>query len=220
MTEAQQKFRYTLQNLEAVYGIPENDCADDPLDELIGTILSQATTNANSHRAFANLKRRFPDWENARKARASSIEKQIKCGGLAHQKSLRIKAILNQIYEQRGNLDLSFLHACSVDEAVEFLSKFNGVGPKTVGCVLLFACKRPFFPMDTHIFRIARRLSLIPARCSDQQAHKIMSKLIPKNKHYSAHINLIRHGRRVCRPTNPKCEECCLIEYCDYQTAL
>src|SRR5258708_5432874 len=155
MNEASEKLKYALQNLEVVYGIPENDCPDDPLDELIGTILSQATTNANSHRAFANLKKRFPDWEQARRAPASSIEREIKCGGLAYQKSLRIKAILNQIYEQRGNLDLSFLHQCPVDEAVDFLSQFNGVGPKTVGCVLLFACKRPFFPMDIHIFRIA-----------------------------------------------------------------
>ena len=109
MTEESKKFKYALQNLEAVFGIPSNDCGDDPLDELIGTILSQATSNANSHRAFANLKKRFPNWESARTARASSIERAIKCGGLAHQKSLRIKIILNQIYEQRGNLDLSFL---------------------------------------------------------------------------------------------------------------
>ena len=220
MNESTQKFKYALQNLEAVFGVPENDCADDPLDELIGTILSQATTNANSHRAFANLKRRFPDWEQARKARASSIEREIKCGGLAHQKSLRIKAILNQIYKQRGNLDLSHLHTCPVDEAVAFLSQFNGVGPKTIGCVLLFACKRPFFPMDVHIFRIAKRLGLIPANCSDDEAHKIMSKMIPKGKHYSAHINLIRLGRKICRPTNPKCDQCCLVEYCEYQNVM
>jgi endonuclease-3 len=220
MTEASQKLRYALQNLEAVYGIPDNDCPEDPLDELIGTILSQATTNANSHRAFANLKKRFPNWEQARKARASSIERAIKCGGLAVQKSLRIKSILNLIYEQRGNLDLSFLHHCPVDEAVDFLSQFNGVGPKTVGCVLLFACKRPFFPMDIHIFRIARRLNLIPTKCSDQEAHAIMSRMIPKGKHYSAHINLIRLGRKICRPSNPKCDQCCLVEYCDYQNVM
>ncbi|HZS46861.1 MAG TPA: endonuclease III [Blastocatellia bacterium] len=220
MSEEKRKLAYAIQNLEAVYGIPKNDCGDDPLDELIATILSQATTNQNSHRTFANLKRRFPDWEMARKARASSIEREIKLGGLARQKSLRIKAILNQIYEQRGNLDLSFLRDCPVEEAVDFLSQFSGVGPKTIGCVLLFACKRSFFPMDVHIFRIARRLNLISDKCSDKEAHEIMGKLIPRGKHYSAHINLIRHGRKVCRPRNPKCEDCCLVEYCEYQDVI
>src|SRR5258708_38957592 len=121
MNEASEKFKYALQNLEAVYGIPENDCPDDPLDELIGTILSQATTNANSHRAFANLKKRFPDWEQARKARPSTIQRAIKCGGLAYQKSLRIKRILNFIHGMRGDLDLSFLRDLSVDDAFYFL---------------------------------------------------------------------------------------------------
>src|SRR5689334_16496245 len=126
MNEAPEKFKYALQNLEAVYGIPENDCPDDPLDELIATILSQATTNANSHRAFANLKKRFPNWEQARRARVSTIARAIKCGGLAYQKSLRIRTILNVIYELRGDLDLSFLHHWPVDDAVYFLSQFNG----------------------------------------------------------------------------------------------
>jgi endonuclease-3 len=207
---------YIFENLRAVYGMPQAEQGLDPLDVLIETILSQSTTNANSSRAFESLKRRFPDWDRARRARASSIEAAIRSGGLARQKSVRIKNLLNEIYERRGALDLSFLCRAPLEEAREFLASFKGVGPKTVACTLLFACNRPVFPIDTHIFRIARRLALIPERCSDEEAHRLMEAVIPAGRYYEAHINLIRHGRRVCRPQNPSCDRCCLIDYCRY----
>ena len=214
LSEKRQQLKYVTQNLEAAYGIPRNDSTDDPLDELIGTILSQATTNQNSHRTFANLKSRFKDWEAVQRAEPVQIEEAIRLGGLAQVKSRVIKTILDEIKTRVGKLDLSFLHTAPVAEAHDFLTSLKGVGPKTAACVLLFACKRPVFPMDTHIFRIARRLGVIPAKGSDTQAHRQMEQLIPKNKHYSLHINMILHGRRICHPRNPKCEKCCLIEHC------
>lgn len=208
--------RHVIEHLEAAWGIPLNDSTDDPLDELILTILSQSTTNVNSHRAFQNLKRRFADWEAVRRARPETIAAAIKSGGLARVKSVVIKNILNAIRDQRGTLDLSFLRSALVTEARDFLLSLKGVGPKTAACVLLFACKLPVFPMDTHIFRITRRMGLISAKLSDAQAHALMESLIPEAKHYSLHINLIRHGRKICRPQNPQCERCCLIEYCSF----
>ncbi|HWO01367.1 MAG TPA: endonuclease III [Blastocatellia bacterium] len=207
---------YVIQNLRAVYGKPKRDRGLDPLDVLIGTILSQATSDTNSYRAFESLKRRFPTWEEARRARVTSIEAAIRSGGLARQKSKRIKDLLNEIQRQRGSLDLSFLKSAPLDEARQFLASFKGIGPKTVACTLLFACNRPVFPVDTHIFRIARRLALIPERCSDEQAHRLMEQIIPRDRYFEAHINLIRHGRKVCRPQNPRCKECSLVEYCRY----
>jgi endonuclease III len=217
--EKQRQLRYVTQNLEAAYGIPRNDEADDPLDELILTILSQATTNQNSSRTFANLKSRFKDWEAVRRAKPEQIEEAIRLGGLAQVKSVVIKNLLNEIKARVRKLDLSFLHTTPVEQAREFLTSLKGVGPKTAACVLLFACKRPIFPMDTHIFRIARRLGLIPEKGSDEQAHRLMEQLIPENKHYSLHINMIRHGRQICLPRNPKCAKCCLVEHCQYGQA-
>jgi endonuclease-3 len=196
---------YIIQNLEAVYGVPKPERGLDPLDVLIETILSQSTTNANSSRAFDSLKRRFPTWDAARRARVTSIETPIRSGGLAKQKSLRIKELLNEIYKRRGSLDLSFLTTAPLEEARQFLASFKGVGPKTVACTLLFACNRALFPIDTHIFRIARRLGLIPERCSDEQAHSSMSEMIPRKRYYEVHINMIRLGRKVCRPRDPLC---------------
>lgn len=216
LAEQQRQVEFITQNLEATYGIPQNTDPDNPLDELILTILSQSTTNVNSHRAFASLKQRFPDWEMALRARPASIAAAIKSGGLANVKSIVIKNVLAEIKTRRGNLDLSFLKTAPLDEARNFLTSLKGIGPKTAACVLLFACRRPIFPMDTHIFRIVRRLGLVPARYNDEQAHRLMDALIPPGKHYSLHINFIRHGRQICRPQNPKCAECPLIEHCAY----
>ena len=210
---------YIVQNLKAVYGVPKPERRLDALDVLIETILSQSTTNANSRRAFESLKQRFPQWEAARRAQVSSIESAIKSGGLAKQKSVRIKELLNEILKRRGSLDLSFLKRISLDEAGQFLASLKGVGPKTVACTLLFAFDRPMFPIDTHIFRITRRLGLIPEKCSDGEAHDLLGQMIPKKRYYEVHINLIRHGRKVCRPRDPLCGQCCLIDYCEYYAA-
>ena len=216
LNEAREKIPYVIQNLKAVYGTPEPEKHIDPLDCLIETILSQSTTNVNSQRAFETLKQRFADWEEVRRARLTSIEAAIRSGGLARQKSVIIKRILNEIKDQRGSLDLSFLRTVPLAEAKEFLSSFRGVGPKTLACVLLFACNAPVFPIDTHIFRIARRLSLIPEKCNDKEAHEMMEQVIPQECFYEAHINFIRHGRKVCRPQNPLCEACVIVDYCQY----
>src|SRR5262245_48753155 len=207
---------YVIQNLKAVYGTPKPECGLDPLDVLVETILSQSTTNVNSNRAFENLKRRFPAWDSARRASASSIEAAIRSGGLARQKSVRIKELLNEIHRRRNSLNLGFLKEAPLQEARQFLSGLKGVGPKTVACTLLFACNRPVFPIDTHIFRIARRLGLIPDKSSDEEAHRLMGEMIPTKRYYEAHINLIRLGRRICRPSDPLCEQCCVVDYCEY----
>lgn len=216
LADKREQVGYVIQNLEATYGLPDPHGLDDPLDELILTILSQSTTNVNSGRAFASLKQRFPAWESARRARPASIARAIESGGLANVKSITIKNILNEVKRRRGALDLRFLRDASLAEARDFLVSLKGVGPKTAACVLLFSCDQAIFPMDTHIFRVTRRLGLVPERASDEQAHQLMDALVPTGKHYSLHVNLIRHGRALCRPQNPKCERCPLIDHCEF----
>ncbi|HEX8178559.1 MAG TPA: hypothetical protein VF525_03355 [Pyrinomonadaceae bacterium] len=208
--------RYIIQNLERAYGVPENKRASDPLDMLIQIILSQATSDVNSHRTFAALKRRFPTWDAALRAREATIAATIKAGGLANQKAKVIKSLLRQIKDQHGTLDLAFLHELTPAEAVAYLSQFRGAGPKTVACTLLFACRKDVFPLDTHIFRILRRVGLIPQKCSDRRAHELMDARVPPGKFYSLHVNLVRHGRKICRPRDPLCTRCPIVEYCDY----
>jgi endonuclease-3 len=202
--------------LERVFGIPELDPPSDPLDMLIGVILSQATTNANSDRTYAALKKRFPTWEQAERAREKTIADTIRLGGLAAQKASVIKDLLRQLKAERGELDLSFLQEMSVAEAAAYLARFRGIGPKTAACTLLFACHHEIFPLDVHIFRVLRRVGLIPQKSTDQAAHDILTRLVPSGKFYSFHVNLIRLGRAICRPREPRCERCPLIEYCDF----
>ncbi|MGH9901233.1 MAG: endonuclease III domain-containing protein [Pyrinomonadaceae bacterium] len=208
--------RYIVQNLERVYGVPENRRPSDPLDMLVKIILSQATSDTNSARTFAALRKRFPSWEAVLRARESTLAGTIRAGGLANQKAAVIRDVLRRIRERHGPLDLSFLHDLSTAEAARYLSGFRGIGPKTVACTLLFACRKDIFPLDTHIFRVLRRMGLVPQKCSDARAHEIMNAIVPEGKFYSFHVNLIRHGRTLCRPRAPLCERCPVVEYCDY----
>jgi len=215
-SSSEKPIRHIIQNLESTYGVPVNERASDALDMLIKIILSQATSDTNSHRTFAALKKRFPQWEAALRARESTIADVIQAGGLANQKAKVIKALLRQIKAEHGTLDLNFLHEMSAEEAVDYLRQFRGIGPKTIACTLLFACRKEVFPLDTHIFRILRRVGLIPQKCTDQRAHEIMNSIVPHGKFYSFHVNLVRHGRALCRPRDPLCERCPIVEYCDY----
>src|SRR5215212_1625649 len=208
---------YIIQNLERAYGVPVNKWTGwDVLDMLVSVILSQATSDVNSDRTYDALKKRFPTWDAVLRARESTIADTIRTGGLANQKAAVIKNLLRQIKERNGSLDLSFLRDAPPEEAARYLSQFRGVGPKTVACTLLFACDNEIFPLDTHIFRVLRRVGLIPSKCSDEFAHAVMNRLVPAGKFYSFHVNLIRHGRKLCRPRDPVCERCPVVEYCDY----
>jgi endonuclease III len=216
-TPDEKPVRYIIQNLERAYGVPENRYhPSDPLDMLVQIILSQATSDVNSARTFDALKRRFPTWERVLRARPATLATTIRSGGLASQKAAVIRDVLRQVKELHGTLVLSFLHDLSNERAVEYLSRFRGIGPKTVACTLLFACGKEVFPLDTHIFRILRRIGLIPQKSTDRRAHEIMNAIVPRGKFYSFHVNLIRHGRTLCRPRDPLCERCPVVEYCDY----
>ena len=188
----------------------------DPLDGLIQTILSQNTTDVNSHAAFASLKTRFPTWEHARRAGTSSIAKAIERGGLANIKAARIKQILNQIHAERGNLSLDFLRHLSMPQASAYLRRFPGVGPKTAACVLVFNCAKPAFPVDTHVFRVAQRLGWLADRSTPQTAHEQLQAVVPPQLAYQLHLNMVAHGRRLCRPTSPKCAPCPIRRHCEY----
>ncbi len=185
----------------------------EPLDQLIQTILSQNTTDKNSHAAFSNLKRKYPTWESLLKASENDIAETIRVGGLGNIKAKRIKEALIAIKEQKQNLDLSYLKEIPQEEALSFLTKLKGVGPKTAACVLLFSFGKPVLPVDTHIYRVSKRISLI-GNVGRLRAHKILQQMIPEKQIYSFHINMIEHGRRICK-TNPNCPECVLKKICN-----
>ena len=203
-----------LDRLERSLGRPRRGPRLDPLDELVLTILSQHTSDVNRDRAYASLRRLFPRWEQVLEAPRPEVEQAIRVGGLARTKSGVIQEVLRAIVRDRGGLDLSFLKEAPVGEAKAYLQALKGVGEKTACCVLLFACGRPAFPVDTHIHRVARRLGWVPDRATPARTHAILADLIPQGLYYGAHINLITLGRRICRARAPDCPRCPLRGGC------
>lgn len=202
-----------IELLNKEYGEKKWKKRQEPLDQLIQTILSQNTSDRNSYTAFLNLKRKYPSWENLIEAPEDEIAETIKAGGLENIKAQRIKNTLITIKERRQSLDLSYLKEIPQEEALSFLTTLKGVGPKTAAVVLLFSFGKPVLPVDTHIHRVSKRLSLI-GNADRLKAHKILQQMVTPEQVYSFHINMIEHGRRICKP-KPKCPECVLNSLCE-----
>ncbi|MFB3897134.1 MAG: endonuclease III [bacterium] len=210
------KIRLLHNRLGKEYGVPVWESGYDPLTELIFTVLSQHTSDTNRDKAFMQLRTLFPTWEQVRDAPIKSIESAIRTAGLGRIKSVRIQSLLQTITARFGKLSLDFLKDLPTGKAHEILVSLDGVGPKTAACVLLFSLQRPVFPVDTHIFRVSKRLGLIPLSADADAAHQILQDLVPDNLMYPFHINLIQHGRKVCKAGRPICELCSIRDQCNY----
>ncbi|MFN2587277.1 MAG: endonuclease III [Actinomycetota bacterium] len=179
------------------------------------TVLSQHTSDVNTARAFASLKGRFGSWEEIASAPARDVEDAIRRGGLAAQKAPRIQAILDEIEAREGTIDLSRLDRMSDDEVEEYLCSLPGVGPKTAACVLVFSMGRAAFPVDTHVHRVTGRLGWIRASATADAAHRTLKRAIPPELRYELHMQLIAHGRTICKARLPRCSACVLLDLCD-----
>jgi len=193
---------------------PVQAVSRDLVDTLVMTILSQNTTDRNSERAFRRLRERFPTWEAVMEAPPGEVVRAIEVGGLAPTKGPRIQSILRQIKEDRGSIDLSFLEGLSDQEAMDYLCSFRGVGPKTAAVVLLFGLGRDVFPVDTHVHRVVRRLGLADDRDTPEKVQRTVGELLPPGAARDLHVNLIRHGREVCKARSPRCDLCILATEC------
>jgi endonuclease-3 len=189
------------------------------LDEVVATVLSQHTSDVNSGRAFAQLKGRFPSWEQVADAPAEDIADAIRCGGIADQKARRIQQILAAIEEREGRIDLGRLNDLDDAAAEAYLESLPGVGPKTAACVLVFSLGRAAFPVDTHVHRVATRLGWIPAKTTADAAHRLLAPRVPPGIRYDLHVAMITHGRTVCRAQRPRCDVCVLRDLCAYGSA-
>jgi alpha-galactosidase len=214
--KAQKKLEVVHGLLLSEYGHRQWKPHRDPLSELVRTILSQNTSDTNSDRAFARLRERFPTWEEVRDGAREAIYDAIRPGGLARMKAPRIQQALRAISEERGELDLDFLRQMELDEAREWLESLQGVGPKTAACVLLFSLGSPVLPVDTHVYRVSRRLGLVDRAVSPEKAHKVLGEMLPPDATYDFHVNMVSHGRRICRAQRPQCDICILASHCDY----
>lgn len=202
--------------LAETYGRPRWHASGPPLDELVATVLSQHTSDINTARAFNSLRSRFPDWSLVAAAPTQEIVDVIRCGGLANIKAPIIQEILAVVHARLGVYDLSRLGDLSFGEARRWLESLPGVGPKTASCVLLFSLGWPAMPVDTHVHRVSRRLGIVSDAASAVETQNALELLIGARRDavYTLHMNLIRHGREVCRARAPRCNACALSLVC------
>jgi endonuclease III len=198
--------------LREMYGRPVNEPHGHPIAELVRTILSQNTNDRNRDVAYGRMRERFPTWEEVRDAPVAELEEALRPGGLSHTKAPRIQHVLEQLGEHP---DLDWLATAPREEALEFLTDLPGVGRKTAACVLIFTFDRPEIPVDTHVHRVGGRLRLFRPNAPFEEAHDEMMAITPPEDAYEFHVNLIRHGRALCRP-RPRCGECELRRMCPW----
>lgn len=203
-----------IERLGVAYGPARAPRSYEPIAELVYTILSQHTADINSVPAYRRLIETFGTWESIAGAPGGDVIQAVRQGGLAQVKGPRIQAILREVHERVGSFDLTFLSRMPLEEAKAWLRSMPGVGPKTAACVLLFALGMPALPVDTHIYRVARRLGLIDPTITPDRAHEVLEGMLASGQVLPFHMYLIIHGRRVCRALRPMCERCVIEERC------
>ena len=178
-------------------------------------MLSQNTSDVNRDRAYAGMRERYPRWEELALADERELAQVIRPGGLANTKAPRILAILAEIARREGGrLDLEWMRAAKSDRVRAYLVSLPGVGPKTAACVLAFSLERPTLPVDTHVFRVARRLGFFGEGVDPARAHVVMDELVPAALRVRLHVGMIRLGRQLCRAGRPQCPACPLLDLC------
>lgn len=203
------------RRLLRVYGPFQAQKKAPIVDCLVGTVLSQHTSDINSGRARRALKERWPSWDAFAEASLDEIEETIRPGGLARLKAPRIRAVLDEILEREGRVDLTGLEPLADDEVYAYLRSLPGVGPKTAACVMAFSMQRDAFPIDTHVHRVVARLGWVSEKTSAEMASRELDARIPSGLRYELHVAMIEHGRRTCRARRPLCSECHLFDLCD-----
>ena len=208
------------QRLCEVYGCPiPYFHALDPLSELISSLLSHRTRNADSGRAFKALKARYPDWRAMMNAPTEEVEETIQGVTWPEQKAPRLQAVLHAIEERHGSLSLDFLGAMPVEEARAWLESIPGIGPKTSAAVLSFSMlRKAALPVDSHHHRVAQRSGLIPQSTAVGPSHAALASLLPEDWDaqavYDHHEVMMLHGQRCCFFNNPACGRCAILDLC------
>ena len=213
------------KNLEAVARILRRRYRDfdhfnkrNPLDELIFIICSVQTAEVSYKRTFRALRDEFKTFTHLNEAPASYLARPLKPGGLSEQKSKSLRTIFDTITETFGRLTLSPLRDYSDADCEEFLTTLPSVGKKVARCVMMYSLDRDVFPVDTHCWRIARRLGWIrpttsDGHCSERDMDRLQSK-IPPHLRFTLHVSFVSFGREICTATKPKCATCPIAKHC------
>ena len=188
----------------------------DPFKNLIITVLSQNTSEANCLRAYNGLASRFRiQPEVLAGANEADVREAIRSGGLYNIKAKRIKELSKLVLEKFGG-DLAPILALSKDEARAKFMELPGIGPKTAD--VLLARRHGYsqvFVVDTHMDRIAKRLGLVGPDAKYEEIQVALQNFLPWDRGERVGGLLWLLAKYTCRAQNPKCSECLLIDICD-----
>ncbi|MYJ74124.1 MAG: DNA (cytosine-5-)-methyltransferase [Gammaproteobacteria bacterium] len=211
--------------LEATYLSGDLGNVSDVLAETVYILLSRQTRETVYQRVYSDLRRRFTTWEQMLRARPATLERIIRPAGLGQQRAAQLRALLREVDrtsqefhvgpygKDGGDLTLEFLRTWSSEATVAFLEKLPGIGPKSARCVLAYALGEDRFAVDTHARRILGRLGIVDDK-PGKPNHDVFEAAIPRAARVRLHVNLVHHGRAVCRESAPRCEDCPLISFC------
>lgn len=190
----------------------------EPMHELISTMLSHRTTNANEAKAYERMMARFKTWEGVRDAPLNELIEAISPSTFPEAKAPNIQKTLAKIIAERGEAKIDFLADWPVEEGVKWLTALPGVGIKTATLVLLFCFSKPVLPVDTHVHRISMRVGLIGKKVSAEAAHHLLLEMLPNEPYilFNFHKALLKHGQTTCTFNQPRCYKCPLRSGCDY----
>jgi endonuclease-3 len=178
----------------------------NPLELLVATILSAQCRDERVNQVTKFLFQKYKTAKDYAQADLTALEQDIKPTGFYRNKAKNIKICCQQLVER---------HNGKVPADLEKLTALAGVGRKTANVVLGNAFGIPAIVVDTHVRRVAQRLGLTKEKDAVKIERDLM-KIIPKEKWTKFSLQLIWHGRRICRARKPQCEICPLKPWCDY----
>jgi endonuclease III len=203
------------KTLTGCYGTPRFGNPSDPLDDLIYIMLSNKTAPTTANSTYARLKKRFRKWDEILLAPVSMLRSLLRPAGLSVVKSRHIRAALRSMKRQFGACDLKPLKRLSAPAAQDYLVGLPGVSEKVAKCVMMYTLNHRVLPVDTHVHRVSSRLGWTARKRADQ-CHDELEALVPPTLRRNFHVACIVHGRKICRPRNPLCDQCCINRYCDF----
>jgi DNA (cytosine-5)-methyltransferase 1 len=205
-----------------LHGTPRLGNKSDPVDELVYIILTRKTREEAYQRAYDALRARFSRWDDLLDATPAEVESLVSSGGLGDKKTASLFGALSAVKERFGSCTLDPARYWTDEALEEFLVSLPELSRKSAYCIMMYAFGRQVLPVDAHVGRVMSRLDLYRDAglglegLDHKQLQAVLADLVPPNLRYSLHVNLLVHGREVCRPQKPLCAECDLRGFCGH----
>jgi endonuclease III len=218
MTDSNAKYPKTVRAVARLLQRRYEDFAHynkrDPYRELIFISCSTLTQETVYRRIYASFVRKFPNMSAASRATVLELRRVLDPGGLGRRKATLLKRLFSTSVERFGVSGLGKLRRLDDQELEDALLDLPGMGKKVARCVMLYSYRRQVFPVDTHCWRMAKRLGWIRGSALTPKMMDRLQEKIPPKLRFSLHVNMVSHGRAVCRARDPRCAACVLEAVC------